>query len=113
MIEKIRHLIWDHLRTELVLAVVPVCVLFLRRLFNKKQGESMDKQIGIGTEGNVSLKLAAGKLYLVGKYDGAQADAELSVGIEVDMFIDQLKAKIPGSIDDAILEVLKAALKVI
>ncbi len=71
----------------------------------------MDKQIGIGTEGKVDIKLANGKLYLIGKYDGVQADAELSVGIEVDMFIDKLKGVIKGSVDDAILDVLKLALK--
>mgnify|MGYP003510056286 CR=1 FL=1 len=116
MIARILDAIWDHLRIELVGVAAGVCVLFLRRLLTKKttnEGVSMDKQIGIGTEGKVDIKLANGKLYLIGKYDGAQADAELSVGIEVDMFIDQLKAKIPGQIDDAILEVLKAALKVL
>lgn len=73
----------------------------------------MDKEMKIGTEGAAQLKLAGGKLYLVGKYDGKQMDAELSVGIEVDLFIDQLKEKIPGKIDDAVLELLKSALKLV
>ena len=116
MIARILGTLWDYLRVEFTLALVPVCVLFLKRLLTKRttnEGEIMDKQIGIGTEGKVEVKLMNGKLYLVGKYDGVQADAELSVGIEVDMFIDQLAAKIPGSVDDAIFGVLKAALKVI
>lgn len=77
------------------------------------KGESMEKQIPVGTETKVDIKLANGKLYLIGKYDGADADVDLSLGIEVDLLIDKLAAKIPGAVDDAIFGVLKAALKVI
>jgi hypothetical protein len=44
-------------------------------------------------------------------YDGVQADASLAIKLEVDMFIDQLKALIPGKIDDMIFDLLKGAMK--
>lgn len=76
-------------------------------------GESMEKELAIGTEGKVDVKIQGGKIYLVGKYDGKDMDADLTVGIEVDLLIDKLAAKIPGQVDDAIFGVLKAALKVL
>lgn len=75
--------------------------------------ENMDKQIPISSEAKVDIKLANGKFYLIGGYDGVDLDAKLELGLEVDILIDKLKQKIPGQIDDAILEVLKAALKVV
>jgi len=73
----------------------------------------MDKAIEIGKEGKVDVKLANGKLYLVGAYDGVDLDAELKIGIEVDVLLDKLAEKVPGKIDDAVIQVLKAALKVV
>lgn len=73
----------------------------------------MDKEIAIGTEAKVSVQVKDGKVFLVAAYDGKQLDADLKLGIEVDLFIDQLAEKIPGKVDDAILGVLKAALRVL
>lgn len=102
----------DHLYIELIGAVAGLCALFLRRQLMKNKGVfDMEKEIIIGNEGKAKVELKDGKLYIVGAYDGKQMDAELKVGIEVDMFIDQLAEAIPGKIDDAILGVLKVALK--
>lgn len=79
----------------------------------KLEGENMEKGIEIGTEGKVDVKLANGKLYLVGSYDGVDLDAKLEIGIEVDLLLDKLAEKIPGKIDDSIIQILKAALKVL
>jgi hypothetical protein len=79
----------------------------------QEQGVSMDKEIAIGTEAKVSVQVKDGKVFLVAAYDGKQLDADLKLGIEVDLFIDQLAEKIPGKVDDAILGVLKAALRVL
>lgn len=65
----------------------------------------------LGTEGEVALVLSGGKLSLVAKYDSKGLDGEVKLSVDSDYFIDELKAKIPGQIDDAILEILKAALK--
>ena len=51
-----------------------------------------------------------GKLVIVAKYDGVETDAELMVKVDAAAFIDKLAALIPGSIDDAVLGVIKAAL---
>lgn len=111
--EKIRNIVLDHLYVEFAAFVGGVLVLFLRKLFNNNKGDKMEKAIELGKEGKVDIKLANGKLYLIGGYDGVDLDAKLEVGIEVDVLFDKLKAKIPGQIDDAIIEVLKAALKVV
>lgn len=65
----------------------------------------------LGSEGNLSLKIEGGKLKLSLKYDSSGADAELSVLLEPDYFIDKLAGVIPGQIDDAIFAILKGALK--
>jgi hypothetical protein len=73
----------------------------------------MQKEVAIGKEGKADLKLENGKLFLSAGYDGVQVDANLVVGIEIDLFIDKLKEKIPGKIDDAVLDLLKVALKAV
>ena len=125
--EQLRRL-GDSLARELIAGVGISLVLLIRGLRRRLQtgksvaqslevqtitGGMMEKEVVIGTEGKAEVKLANGKLYLIGKYDGVQVDADLTVGIEIDLFIDKLKAQIPGAIDDAILDVLKVALKVI
>lgn len=64
----------------------------------------------IGAEAKYDVKLEEGKLVIAAKYDGAETDAELVVKIDAGLFIDKLAAVIPGTIDDAILAVLKGAL---
>jgi hypothetical protein len=65
----------------------------------------------LGAEGEVAVVVAGGKLSLVAKYDSKGLDGEVKLSVDSDYFIDELKAKIPGVIDDAILEILKNALK--
>jgi len=111
VLDSIVHYFWG-----LFLLIVPgITRIVLRKIFGNsaKQGEAMEKEVVLSKESKVEVKLAAGKLYLVAKYDGADTDAEVSVGIEVDLLLNKLKEKIPGQIDDAVIEVLKAALKVI
>lgn len=73
----------------------------------------VEKAVELGKEGKAEIKIMNGKLYLVGKYDGADMDAELMIGVEIDLLMDKLAAAIPGQVDDAIIGVMKAALKVI
>jgi len=64
----------------------------------------------VGPEAAYDVKVEGGKLIIVAKYDGAETDAELMVKVDAAAFIDKLAALIPGSIDDAVLGVIKAAL---
>jgi len=69
----------------------------------------LEKEMG---EGNFSLELnAEGKIVLGAEYAGKGATAGLNIVLEPDYFIDKLAAAIPGTIDDAVLNLLKGALK--
>lgn len=59
-------------------------------------------------KGEIKVELKEGKICLL--YDGKGGDIELK--LEVDYFMDKLKEAIPGEIDDAVIELLKGALKV-
>ena len=62
-------------------------------------------------EASLDLDFKEGKLRLSVSYDGKGADAGLFVDLDPDYFLDKLKDVIPGQIDDAIIEMLKGALK--
>jgi hypothetical protein len=62
-------------------------------------------------EAALSVKIEDGKVKLLLSYDGKQADAALSVDLDVDQYLDMLKVAIPGSIDDSIIDLLKVAMK--
>ncbi len=64
----------------------------------------------IGAEAVYDVKLVEGKLVISAKYDGAETDAEVKVTIEAGLFMDKLAAVIPGTIDDAVIAVIKGAL---
>jgi len=59
-------------------------------------------------KGELKISIKEGKICLL--YDGLGGDVE--VKIEIDYFLDKLKEAIPGKIDDTIIDILKAALKV-
>lgn len=65
----------------------------------------------LGSEGQLDLKLVGGNLVLSITHASKGANASLSISVQSDYLIDKLKGVIPGGVDDAILEVLKAALK--
>lgn len=62
-------------------------------------------------EGNLSLKIEDGKVIMIVAYDGQQADASLTVSLEADKYLDMLAEAIPGEIDDAVIALLKGAMK--
>ena len=62
-------------------------------------------------EATLDVDFKDGKLRLSVSYDGKGADAGLFVDLDPDYFLNKLKAVIPGQIDDAIIEMLKGALK--
>lgn len=62
-------------------------------------------------EANLSLKIEEGKIVLTISYDGKQADAKLVIALEIDQYLDMLKKAIPGELDDAVIELLKGAMR--
>ena len=71
--------------------------------------ELVNKQIG--KEGKLDLGFKEGKLELTLGLDSAGVDAGLFVTVEPDYFLDKLKAAIPGTVDDTIIDLLKVAFK--
>jgi len=71
--------------------------------------EILKKQIS--PESDVVVEIAGGKIILAAKLDTEGVDAQLSASVSTDYFLDELAKKIPGTIDDAFLAILKQALK--
>lgn len=71
--------------------------------------ELLDKELG--SEGKLDLDLKEGNIELSVSYDGKGLDGAVSVKVDTDYFMDLLKEKIPGDIDNAIIDIIKAALK--
>lgn len=74
----------------------------------------MEKDIAAGKLGNVGeydLEFKNGMLSLSVKADAGPLKAGLSIELGADAVIDALKVAIPGTLDDALLELLKSALK--
>jgi hypothetical protein len=65
----------------------------------------------IGKEGMYELKIVEGNLVFVIGMDTKGVDAKFDFKIESDYFLDKLAAVIPGEIDDAVIAMLKVALK--
>lgn len=65
----------------------------------------------LSPEANAKVVISEGKLSLMAVLDTAGMDASVVVSVDTDYFLDELAAKIPGTMDDAIIAVLKAALK--
>jgi hypothetical protein len=75
------------------------------------RGRKMEKDIALGPEGNMDLKLEAGKLVIEIKHVHASGEVSLVAKEDAGYFLDKLAALIPGQIDDAVIAVIKAALK--
>jgi hypothetical protein len=65
----------------------------------------------LGAETNVDIDFKDGDLVLTVTYDGKGLRAGVSVKVDGEYFLDKLAEKIPGNIDDAIIAMLKGALK--
>lgn len=73
----------------------------------------MEKSLDLGPETKATLDISAGKVRIGLSYGGTQANAGLFVEMNVEQYAKLLKDAIPGTIDDAIIDVLVAAMKVI
>lgn len=65
----------------------------------------------VGPEAKVKVVVSGGKLSLVALLDTKGVDANVSVSVDSDYFLDELAKKIPGQVDDAVINILKIALK--
>lgn len=57
------------------------------------------------------IEVKDGVISLIAKHEGSDASVNVIVNLKADVLLDKLAAKIPGTIDDAIISVIKAALK--
>lgn len=71
--------------------------------------ELINKQIS--PEANAKVEIVAGKIQLIAALDSQGVDAEVKFSVDAEYFLDELAKKIPGIIDDAILGVIKTAVK--
>lgn len=65
----------------------------------------------LGKDAEYDLEIIDGHLTLVFSYDGPGVDGVIKVTVDVAHFLDKFKQAIPGQVDDAILELVKGALK--
>lgn len=65
----------------------------------------------IGPEAKYNLELKDGGVLLTLEYSGADTSAKLEVKLGVDQFLKKIEDMIPGEIDNAIIDGLRAALK--
>lgn len=73
----------------------------------------MVKEIQLGPETKVSLKSEGGQVKIGLVYVGKQAGAEVLVSLDAEQFGQLIKDAIPGKIDDAIVDVIVAAFKIL
>lgn len=69
----------------------------------------IDKQIS--PEAHVGVAVTGGKIVLTSQLDSKGVDALVTVGVDAEYFLDELAKKIPGVIDDAVIGLIKSALK--
>lgn len=68
-------------------------------------------QGSVGPEGSYSIKFEQGVAKLGAKYQGVQAGAEVIINVDAGMLLDALAQAIPGTFDDAVIQMAKLALK--
>jgi len=68
-------------------------------------------EMPLGSEGELQLEIKEGDLMLSVSHASKGVAASLSARMSSEYFMDKLKEAIPGEIDDAIIDLIKAALK--
>lgn len=72
----------------------------------------MDTEIvggALGPEAKYDLAIKDGKVQLSLSYGGAETDATLQINVSAAVFLDKLKAMIPGQVDDLLIGMLESA----
>ena len=65
----------------------------------------------LGPEAGYEVKFEGGKFVVGINYAGAELGGGLNIALDIDMVINAIEKAIPGQIDDAVLNLVKAALK--
>ena len=65
----------------------------------------------LGDKGELKLDLVNGDLKFTVSYAVTGVTGGVSITVSADELLDKLKAVIPGEIDDAVIDIVKAALK--
>lgn len=65
----------------------------------------------LGKSGDVEFKVEGGKVKLAIVWAEGPTAASLSAEVDPEYFLNKLAAAIPGKLDDAVIELLKGALK--
>lgn len=63
----------------------------------------------LSPEANWEIELADGKLMIKAKFQGTGGGVELVGNIDKSYFLNKLKEKIPGKIDDVLIDLLDGA----
>ncbi len=71
----------------------------------------MEKDIQMGPEDTLKMSIVLGVVRVENVYAGTQMKAGAYVELTVDAYLELLKAAIPGTIDDVIIDALEAAMK--
>jgi hypothetical protein len=122
------RLILDHagaLALDALCVFIALAVAHLRIRFRSEAKEiltvqtittkenDMEKLLVDGSELDVKLVIGEGKIGLASMYAGKGGGATVAMHVSSDYFFDKLAEKIPGQIDDAVIQVLKAAARMI
>jgi len=73
----------------------------------------MEKDVNIGPESILKMSFVAGKARVEIDYAGKQATAGAYVEMDAKQYLELLKAAIPGTVDDAIINALEMAMTVV
>ncbi len=73
----------------------------------------MEKVIVDTDKLDVKVSVGSGKVKLEAVYASVEVGALAAVEVSVDSLLDQLKEKIAGKVDDAVIDLIKAALKAV
>ncbi len=71
---------------------------------------AIEKQIPLGTEGNLDVKLDGGKVVLTITHVHASGTLSVVASEDAKYFLEKLKVLIPGTIDDYLINVLEISL---
>ena len=71
----------------------------------------MEKEIVVSKESNVKISFKDAKIVVTFGYEGNGGGATVEAHVDADYFLDELAKAIPGQVDDAVIAVVKMAIK--
>lgn len=71
---------------------------------------AIEKQIPLGPEGNLDVKLDGGKIVIMITHVHASGQLSLVASEDAKYFLEKLKALIPGTIDDYLINLAEISL---